>query len=396
MFAEQILASIEAISADIDRQEEVLKKLKHRKNALRRQLNAVRDPVARLPLEISSEIFIQCLPSHPQPGAGHIPMLLLYVCHAWKEITLGTPALWAAIHLVFPRANGFKKGWETWLERARNHPISISFHNGVASMAGQPAHQLKNLEIYADFYDGKFALPTDMGPLPSLETLTIGSLTQCVYFSRAFSAHQTLKFLRLAPNLRECTFRNFCNGFGKHQFNDGSILKNLTLPALKTLDLGAVAFMTEPFSTDDLFNFLGRSSPPLLELHLRGNVLKLMELEKSFRLVPTLTHVGLLSASRPLLEELFPALAQDTFLPNIRRLSIQSCWPLPASSGSYEALSRALSLRGNPLVLELRWRTNEDAEASRPSADLCAEFRQLVADGMKIYIGTKDRNFISV
>ncbi|KAJ7657481.1 hypothetical protein B0H17DRAFT_870855, partial [Mycena rosella] len=65
---------------------------------------AVRDPVSRLPLEISSEIFIQCLPStsNPQPGARDIPMLLLNICNAWTDIALSTPALWEAIHIQFP------------------------------------------------------------------------------------------------------------------------------------------------------------------------------------------------------------------------------------------------------------------------------------------------------
>ncbi|KAJ6542067.1 hypothetical protein DFH09DRAFT_991013, partial [Mycena vulgaris] len=92
---------LEVHSADIDRQE-VLRKLEHSESAALRQLNDARDPVAQLPCEISSDIFIQCLPSRPQPGAHHVPMLLLNICNAWAEIAIATPALWAAIHVVFP------------------------------------------------------------------------------------------------------------------------------------------------------------------------------------------------------------------------------------------------------------------------------------------------------
>ncbi|KAJ6561786.1 hypothetical protein B0H19DRAFT_1142621 [Mycena capillaripes] len=54
--------------------------------AIRRQLNAARGPVAALPLELSSKIFIHSLPLHPALGSSHIPMLLTNVCTAWFDI----------------------------------------------------------------------------------------------------------------------------------------------------------------------------------------------------------------------------------------------------------------------------------------------------------------------
>ncbi|KAJ7453624.1 hypothetical protein B0H11DRAFT_1665734, partial [Mycena galericulata] len=98
MSVEELQARIAKISADIELQKAVLKNLERSKILFQRQLNSVRDPVARLPLEISSEIFIQCLPPLPVPGAHRAPMLLLNVCNAWTGIALSTPALWASIH----------------------------------------------------------------------------------------------------------------------------------------------------------------------------------------------------------------------------------------------------------------------------------------------------------
>ncbi|KAJ7657495.1 hypothetical protein B0H17DRAFT_1213535 [Mycena rosella] len=93
MSVQELQARIDVVSADIDRQKQLLKKLERSKSALQRQLNAVRDPVSRLPLEISSEIFIHCLPStsNPQPGAREIPMLFLNICNAWSDIALSNP-----------------------------------------------------------------------------------------------------------------------------------------------------------------------------------------------------------------------------------------------------------------------------------------------------------------
>ncbi|KAJ7046940.1 hypothetical protein C8F04DRAFT_938210, partial [Mycena alexandri] len=90
-----------------ERQKEVLNLLnllERGKKAAQRQLNALRDPIARLPLEISSEIFLQCVPSYPQPDVCAAPMLLLNICDAWTNIALSTPAIWAA--LVFDNPCG--------------------------------------------------------------------------------------------------------------------------------------------------------------------------------------------------------------------------------------------------------------------------------------------------
>ncbi|KAJ7120409.1 hypothetical protein C8R43DRAFT_853873, partial [Mycena crocata] len=55
---------------------------------------AIFDPVAKLPLELSSDIFLRCLPDDPAPNEAVAPMLLLRVCHAWSDIALSTALLW--------------------------------------------------------------------------------------------------------------------------------------------------------------------------------------------------------------------------------------------------------------------------------------------------------------
>ncbi|KAJ7853706.1 hypothetical protein B0H14DRAFT_3653704, partial [Mycena olivaceomarginata] len=92
---------IAKLDTEIESQKELLKKLERDKSLAQRQLNAARDPVARLPLEISSEIFVQSLAPFPEPGALHAPMLR-NICNAWSDIALSTPELWAAIHINFP------------------------------------------------------------------------------------------------------------------------------------------------------------------------------------------------------------------------------------------------------------------------------------------------------
>jgi hypothetical protein len=133
----------------IDLQKEVLRQLEQRKRASQRQLNAFRDPLAGLPLELSSEIFVQCLPQygyHVSPDARIAPMLFLQVCNAWAEIALSTPKLWTAICLPFPSAQIL----DVWLQRARNFPSSVHLFKrldyDVARTLVRFSSQLKHLD----------------------------------------------------------------------------------------------------------------------------------------------------------------------------------------------------------------------------------------------------------
>ncbi|KAJ7457929.1 hypothetical protein B0H11DRAFT_202993 [Mycena galericulata] len=188
MSVKELQARIEKISTDIERQKEVLHDLERSKSLAQRQLNAIRDSVARLPLEISTEIFIQCLPLLPEPGAHNIPMLLLNICNTWTGLALSTPALWDAIRVVSPRAEGFPQLLRTWLNRARNRSLFVSltntFHQGIAPIIWQHNQRLKHLEICYKKEDDENSDEdsveeidifecTSPGPLPLLKTLTI-------------------------------------------------------------------------------------------------------------------------------------------------------------------------------------------------------------------------------
>ncbi|KAJ7457979.1 hypothetical protein B0H11DRAFT_203996 [Mycena galericulata] len=291
--AEALETRLAKISADIELQKAVLKNLEHSKILVRRQLNSVRDPVARLPLEISSEIFIQCLPPLPLPPGPHqIPMILLNICSAWTDIALSTPALWTASFISCPCTEDFQQLLKTWLQRSRKLPSSVrlsgQFEEGAAPIIQLFGQQLKHLEVYyekVEFNGGYIDVlgGASAGPLPLLETLTIRSSSER---KPHYRGPQLLQLLRLAPNLAECTFG--CNTqpvysvsdiqaplvlpnlrrliFGDDvddpTTNDG-IIEHLTLPRLETLSLSMYILYGPHFSA-----FLHRSSPPLRELVL--------------------------------------------------------------------------------------------------------------------------------
>ncbi|KAJ7457961.1 hypothetical protein B0H11DRAFT_1818053, partial [Mycena galericulata] len=280
---DELEACIEKLSADIERQKKILKDLEHNKSLYQRQLNAARDPVTRLPLEISSEIFLQSLPSVPEPGVHRVPMLLLNVCNAWSEIAISTPALWAAIAVVFPRARGFEELLGIWLQRACSQPLSISFTNAfdddVADVLWRHGQQIKHLELCCDDEsENDESQNIDIlqcwspGTLPLLESLTIRRVMHGVHNLR-YQGPQLLTLLRLAPNLVECTFDGVRPVYGlgnvretqvlptlrrlmfvtlaHNLLSDEGILKYLTTPSLEALSLSMCNV-----SGDDLLSFL--------------------------------------------------------------------------------------------------------------------------------------------
>ncbi|KAJ7343370.1 hypothetical protein DFH08DRAFT_872494 [Mycena albidolilacea] len=410
---EGLHARIAHISADIEMHTEVLRQLEKSKSLAQGQLNALRDPLARLPVEISSEIFLECLPSRIVPNPRTAPMLLLNICNAWTNIALSTPALWAAIHLDGQsvqvlqtwrqgpaNASRGTQVLQTWLPRAQNCTLSVSLRNslnhGVAGVLGQYAQQLRHLELYGGIYH-VYSLTS----LPALEKLTIGSErgVDTVHLT------EIMKLLRLTPNLVECDFvqisinpSNYaehkltmpslrCLKFGDPDTEDlyyhgDAILNHLTLPALKTLVVSLRKVSYADFSL-----FLKRSLPPLRRLALgsRNTNFQFTHLDEFLRLLPLLTHVELQQQVSEL--EIFSALADpESLLPNLRSLKIRS-ESTAFSASWFPSLLRALSARRSQLVY-FQFESYYQPEANE---DVYKGLRKLIANGMEIRIGYQEK-----
>ncbi|KAF7375508.1 F-box domain-containing protein [Mycena sanguinolenta] len=188
MSVEELRARIAAIDNEIELQkklfERLVENLEADKKAVQRQLNAALDPIAHLPLEISSDIFRQ---SH---ALRRVPTVILNVCNAWTEIALATPALWTTIHVDLPCGDEFAEVLLIWFQRARNLPLSVlvsirgsssNWNHRVSDVLWRLGGQLKHLEISDD---GDFTLDDESQTidlfgditsvsLPLLQTLTI-------------------------------------------------------------------------------------------------------------------------------------------------------------------------------------------------------------------------------
>ncbi|KAJ7666663.1 hypothetical protein DFH06DRAFT_1294898 [Mycena polygramma] len=399
----KLQARIEQLSAEIEQQKEVLKQLELSRIDAQRQLNGMRDPMARLPLELSSEIFLQCLPLEQysrKPDGGTAPVLLMNVCNAWTAIALSTPALWAAIHLEHPNTERL----DVWLRRAQNHPLSLSLHNSfdndVAALLGRYAKQLNHLQMLEQ------ELRVDVDTLAGLDTLlcleSLSIETELFMDSNGsqrvndFDFATVTRLLRLAPNLTNCSLHNI--NFSKktedmlilprlrnltlgrypftHDCSDDQVLTHLSLPALETLALPYTRI-----SGNDLSLFLKQSSPPLQTLSIGGwnQGLIFTELNGWLRRVPTLTHLDLVNLHRTnYANDFFPALGGLQLLPILRALKMKYRPSIPQSS--CEALLRALSARCTHLRSFHLECTSYDH--TKPPPSICDGFRLLAGDGI--------------
>jgi hypothetical protein len=276
----------------------------------RRERNAIYDPMARLPLEISSDIFMRCLPRSPRPNCHEAPLIFLNICHLWSFIALSTPSLWAAVS--FPsthpgRAKSAKKYFEIWLGRAGDHPLSLrvsspGFLDGRVDVElKQYAHQMQSLEL--SFYGRELDAITTL--FPSLKKLAVSALDSTDCISRFIAilggspllvecelgvvylgvpspvvpeslTHLSLRCLRL--DLRNRPTRS--------ALYSAQILQHLTLPVLESLTV-----TMSDISAADFHSFLARSAPPLKFLDIKAWDPSWSEICDWAYLVPSLTDL---------------------------------------------------------------------------------------------------------
>ncbi|KAJ7290312.1 hypothetical protein C8J57DRAFT_1275679 [Mycena rebaudengoi] len=101
------------------------------RNAIQAELDSIVFPVLTLPPEITSEIFVNCLPGQPQdPEPLVAPLLLTGICRNWRTIALSTPELWSilSLRLDSPEVqNALADLLPTWLSRSGVHPLTLRF-----------------------------------------------------------------------------------------------------------------------------------------------------------------------------------------------------------------------------------------------------------------------------
>ncbi|KAJ6513512.1 hypothetical protein DFH09DRAFT_852492, partial [Mycena vulgaris] len=71
------------------------RRLNNEKTVAQNSIHHITYPILTIPVELTSEIFLRCLPDEPQlPSVSVAPMLLGAICRDWRSIAHGYPRLW--------------------------------------------------------------------------------------------------------------------------------------------------------------------------------------------------------------------------------------------------------------------------------------------------------------
>ncbi|KAJ6507833.1 hypothetical protein C8R47DRAFT_942892, partial [Mycena vitilis] len=113
--------------AEIDRE---IALLQAERDAL---VNSLKFPIISLPVEITSQIFLHCIPGDPlSPGSFYPAVVLGHVCRQWREIALAVPDLWSSWSLAIDGNISRKRlltGLNLWLARSQTRPLSLRLHH---------------------------------------------------------------------------------------------------------------------------------------------------------------------------------------------------------------------------------------------------------------------------
>ncbi|KAJ6490756.1 hypothetical protein C8R47DRAFT_1123451 [Mycena vitilis] len=121
----------------------------------------------RLPVELTSEIFLYCLPDNDfvVPRSTTAPLLLCHTVKLWRNIALATPRLWSSLYLNldcflagFTEQDGVDF-FSSWIRNAGNTSLSIEIRpppgdiyqldvQSILAIIGERAAQWKNMRLW--------------------------------------------------------------------------------------------------------------------------------------------------------------------------------------------------------------------------------------------------------
>ncbi|KAK7048968.1 hypothetical protein R3P38DRAFT_1882745 [Favolaschia claudopus] len=426
---------INQLSSTIETQKRLLKDLEEQQVKARRTLNSLVDPMAHLPFEIQSQIFVDVVSSayEPTPHPGEAPMVLLGVCQLWRTVALSTPQLWTRIQMNdLPRGPNYTELCRMWLERAGSLPLRLTVHGSmwleesVQDLLEHFAPQLDEVTLYLTNHRGAdtFTHQTPHLEMRSLKTVTITS--ECEAYFRL--VHDWVQVLKKAPALLKYSLENIMSAteddiliiphpenplvhptlrelrLGDPQEyglwgilgNSARILNSLTLPSLTTLHLSDF-----DITTDEFISFLLRSSPPLqsLAMVIPAYVWPIGVIAQYFYPIPNLTNLELvlpLRCGRRPFSVFLEALLNPRFLHNLHTLAV---FAAAGSSVDFPALIRTLTSRRHSAfrAFRLSFASHEpdhDYAADLPQDGYLWALRELCSDSMSIHVGTSMRNMI--
>ncbi|KAJ3776162.1 hypothetical protein FB446DRAFT_722613 [Lentinula raphanica] len=130
---------LDRMNTEVMRLEFALRSAKAKRNELQKKYDihrSILSPLRRCSTEILQQIFTWTLEPFPLLASHESPLLLGQVCSRWRSISLRTPELWNAVHVVISTGQEFDLEYSrrrnatlhAWLQRAGARPLYLSLH----------------------------------------------------------------------------------------------------------------------------------------------------------------------------------------------------------------------------------------------------------------------------
>ncbi|KAJ7108182.1 hypothetical protein C8R44DRAFT_297984 [Mycena epipterygia] len=196
-----------ALQAHIDTLQARLDTFDAQRCELEKTMESFVYPVATIPVELITQIFILCLPENGRvrPSECAAPLSLAQVCRHWRDIALSIPQLWRSVDLELQDSLSFSADdgvadtssddeefspylgacrlLKTWFRRTNGYPLSITLRCHRDDCDAMPPNILVTIAEFSQQWgrleviiprDDVPALRHIAGPFPKLHTFALG------------------------------------------------------------------------------------------------------------------------------------------------------------------------------------------------------------------------------
>jgi hypothetical protein len=277
---------LEETELEILRTQSILHQLKQKRASLGRAVNHLLSPVLRLPNELSTDIFLHCLPDMNLPFATNsliTPFYLGSICHTWRDLIWSTPQIWSIVSIDLSSSMPIDL-LEEWFIRSDLLPLSIQvqlsyaydlsfndedwdYHREVLDVIASVSNRWRDIDFWLRDRCFKYLrailtppaqlvtvsfhnLHSAMLPLksfemflvspqlrnihlsmfmPKIDALPLGQLTTVSLDGLTLS--KCLEVLKNGTRLTQCTFNNISDRYclAPHQGLQASYIKSLSI-----------------------------------------------------------------------------------------------------------------------------------------------------------------------
>ncbi|KAJ7648639.1 hypothetical protein DFH06DRAFT_1095428 [Mycena polygramma] len=216
-----------------DRERQLLKE----KNTIEESLNLIIYPILTLPVELTSEIFLHCVPVEPVPSVRVAPMLLGRICQEWRQIAYGDPRLWSSLSIAEPAwySFGLEALIQDWVLRAGSVPLFFSM-------------TLPSGRCAASFFTRTCGCPSSRPVDSYWERLTC-------FHGDNFTVLECIQVLLRVTQLVRCEFKSIVSGA-----HPAAALTCPARPHLTHLTLSSTVELSQVFRILDSFTSPGLTS----------------------------------------------------------------------------------------------------------------------------------------